>query len=92
LVAVAIGKLDALVFAVGIFLGVFVFGDILFPVIKGFYYSGDMGKITLPDWLGINAGVVAFGVVVIAVAAFWLAEKAEKKWDPYKNMKSSDES
>lgn len=68
----------------------FVFGDILFPIIENFYYTGNMGKVTLPDWLGMNAGVVAFFVVIMAVGAFWLAEKAERQWDPYKNMKSED--
>lgn len=77
-------------FAIGIFLGVFVFGDLLFPVIQKFYYSGNMGKVTLPDWLGVNAGVVAFVIVIVAVAAFWLAEKAEREWDPYKNLKSKN--
>ncbi len=91
MVAVAIGKLDAVFFAIGIFLGVYVFGDILYPFIEKFYLSGNMGKITLPDWLGVNAGVVAFFIVVMAVGAFWLAEKAEREWDPYKKYTSEKE-
>lgn len=88
MVAVAIGKLDALFFALGIFIGVFIFGDLLYPVIEKFYFSGSMDKITLPAWLHVNAGLVAFAVVVIGVGSFWLAEKAERDWDPYKRFQS----
>ena len=73
---------------IGVFLGVFVFGEILFPLIEGFYYSGNLGKVTLPDWLGIKSGVVALFVVIVAIAAFWLAEKTERDWQPYSKLES----
>ncbi len=88
--AVAIGKLDALMFAIGIMLGTLVFGDILFPYIKDFYYSGSLGRFTLNELLGWNTGVVAFVVVVIAVVSFWLSERAERSFHPYRNLRSPE--
>ena len=87
--AVAIGKLDALMFVIGVALGSLVFGDMLYPFIKDFYLSGNLGKLTLPEWLGWNAGVVAFLIVIMAVGSFWLSEKAECSFHPYKNMRSN---
>ena len=34
--------------------------------------------MTLPDWLGVPAGVVVFAVVLMALFMFWGAEKLEK--------------
>ena len=40
--------------------------------------SGFAGRLTLPDWLGVPAGVVVFAVVLMALFMFWGAEKLEK--------------
>jgi len=47
-----------------------------------------MGKITLPELFSLNAGVVAFIIIIIALVSFWLAEKVERDWDPYKSLRS----
>ena len=79
LVAAAIGKIDALLFMVGILIGIFGFG-VAVPRFQKFYLSGALGALTIPQWLNFNPGVVAFVVTVIALAAFWAAEKSEGKW------------
>ena len=79
LVAAAIGKIDALLFMVGILIGIFGFGAAV-PRFQKFYLSGALGALTIPQWLNLNPGVVAFAVTVIALAAFWAAEKSEGKW------------
>jgi hypothetical protein len=81
-VAAAIGKLDALFFIIGIFLGIFVFGAEL-PHFSSFNVSGSMGALTLPLWLDVNVGLIVLGVVVIAVGAFWAAERCESSWDSF---------
>jgi uncharacterized protein len=81
-VAVAIGKIDALLFAVGIVVGIFFFG-LSFPDIKAFNLSGHLGNLTLPTWLNVNTGIVALGVVVMAIVAFWAAEKSEGSWNVF---------
>ena len=78
--AVAIGKIDALLFAFGIVAGIFLFG-VSFPAISDFNSSGHLGSLTLPTWLNVNTGIVVLGVVVMAVVAFWAAEKSEGKWN-----------
>lgn len=77
--AAATGKVDALFFIAGIFLGIFLFG-VSVPHFSRFNLSGAMGALTLPTWLDLNAGIVAFAVVLIALGAFWAAEKSEGSW------------
>ncbi|HVP55550.1 MAG TPA: YeeE/YedE thiosulfate transporter family protein [Candidatus Eisenbacteria bacterium] len=78
-VAAAIGKIDGLLFIVGILIGIFGFGGAVSHFQK-FYLSGALGPLTIPQWLNVNAGVVAFAVAMIALGAFWAAEKCEGKW------------
>ncbi len=78
-VAAAIGKLDALFFIAGIFIGIFLFGAAE-PGFARFNASGSLGPLTLPLWLNVNTGVVVLGVVLVAVAAFWASEMSEGRW------------
>ena len=85
--AIAIGKLDAIVFSFGIFIGIFIFSEV-FPFIQDFYSSENMGNITIGEMLGISNKLFTFILVIIAVAAFyvtWLIEKKVRKTiTPYK--------
>ncbi len=76
--AISIGKIDGLVFTVGLYLGIFIFSE-SFPLFKGFYNSGNLGHVTLTDVTGINAAWFAFAFVIIALAAFWVTMLIEKK-------------
>jgi uncharacterized protein len=78
-VAVAIGKIDALLFALGIFAGSFIFEEAV-PYFSAFYHSGSRGALTLPQWLNWNAGIVVFLIVAVALGAFWVSEKCEGPW------------
>ncbi len=49
--------------------GVFVFGE-MFPLLKGFFESGDLGRLTLPQALHLPYGVVVLLVVLMAVGGF----------------------
>ena len=81
-VATVSGKLDGLIFLVGMVVGSFVFGEI-FPALEKFYSSGSMGQVTLPQVLGIQSGIIALAVVLMAVVAYWIVEKVEVKFgDP----------
>jgi hypothetical protein len=79
-VAVAIGKIDAALFILGVFLGIFVFGAAV-PYFSHFNISGALGALTLPVWLNVNAGIVALAVVLMALGAFWAAERSEGRWN-----------
>lgn len=78
MVAVATGKIDAMVFVSGMFFGTLIFGE-MFPLIENFFNSGDMGTITLPAYLNMPYGLVVFLVVLMAIGAFAAAEWGEKK-------------
>jgi rhodanese-related sulfurtransferase len=41
-----------------------------------------MGRFLLPEWLGISTGLTVLLIVVMALGAFWLAEKAERVFGP----------
>jgi uncharacterized protein len=76
--AIAIGKIDGLIFTVGLYLGIYIF-SISFPLFSDFYYSENMGNVTLMDVTGISAQWFAFGFVVIALTAFWVTMFIEKR-------------
>jgi uncharacterized protein len=78
MVAVATGKLDAMVFVVGMIFGILVFGE-MFPGIENFFNSDFMGTVTLPSFFKLSYGLVVFLVVLMAVGAFTAAEWGEKK-------------
>jgi uncharacterized membrane protein YedE/YeeE len=78
-VATVSGKLDGLVFIVGMILGSLLFAW-LFPLFEGLYSAGSMGAITLPDILRLQSGLIAFFVCLMAVCAFWFVEKVEQKF------------
>ncbi len=77
-VAASTGRIDAVIYLLGVMAGIFVFGEI-FPLIEGFYYSSNMGRVFLPDYLGMSYGMIVFLVVLMAVGAFAVAEWGEKK-------------
>ncbi len=76
--AIAIGKLDGLVFTIGLYLGIFVFSE-AFPLFESFYYSGNLGNVTLTDITGIDARWFALAFTFVALAAFWGTMFIEKK-------------
>jgi len=40
-------------------------------------FAGYMGRVTIPEWLGLPYGVVVVGVVLMALFMFWGAEQLE---------------
>lgn len=77
LVSAATGKLDGLFFVVGGLFGIFLFGETV-----GFYEtwwnSSFMGRFTLMDLFNTSTGVIVVGVVIMALAAFFMAEQSER--------------
>ncbi len=78
-VSFATGKLDGFVYILGVMFGIFVFGEI-FPFITDFYYSTNMGSVTLPQFFHLSYGMVVFLVVIMALGAFAAAEWSERKF------------
>lgn len=77
--AASIGKIDALVFIGGLFIGILVFAE-GYPLWEGFFKSGFKGIPKLSESLGMSDGLLAFGVIVAAIGMFYVGEWAEKKF------------
>lgn len=77
LVAASTGKLDGVFFVLGALLGVAAFGEVVPRFWTFFQTSGDLGRFTLADWLGLPTVVVVFLVACMAVFMFWGAERLE---------------
>ncbi|MBC8320372.1 MAG: YeeE/YedE family protein [Bacteroidetes bacterium] len=76
--AAAIGKIDGVVFAGGVLLGIFIFSE-LFPFYEDFYVANNLGNVTIGEMIGVSNEVVAFAFVVIAIVAFYVTSIIEKK-------------
>ena len=77
--AASIGKIDAMVFIGGLFIGIFIFAE-GYPLWEGFYKAKFMGIPTLSQVLGLKDGVVVLGVILAAMGMFWVGEWAESKF------------
>jgi uncharacterized protein len=76
--AAAIGKIDAMVFIVGSFLGIFIFAE-GFPLFESFYKAQPWGFVRVFDSLGMSQGLFAFLLTAVAVGAFWFTQIIENK-------------
>jgi hypothetical protein len=77
--ATATGRVDGLVYLLGILAGIFAFAE-AYPLLKGLYLSGAGVAMTLPATFGLPYGVVVFAVVLMAVGGFYGAGLLEKKF------------
>lgn len=77
-VATATGRIDGLVFVLGLAAGTLGFA-LAFPLLKGLSTAGGIGTKTLPQALGVPWGILVFVVVLMAVGGFMGATWVEKK-------------
>ena len=75
----AIGKIDAMIFIAGLFIGVLIFAE-GYPLWEELYNASFLGYPKISQALGLSDGVLAFGVILAALAMFWIGEWAEKKF------------
>ena len=78
-VAAATGRIDGLFVLFGLFAGMVGCGLVL-PRFANFYTSSARDAWTLPDLLDLPQGVVVAGVVVLALIAFAVAERVERRF------------
>lgn len=76
--AAAIGKIDALIFIVGAFLGVIIFAE-GYPLFKPLYMAANLGIPRFHETLGISQNIFAFIMVLLALGAFFIASIVENK-------------
>lgn len=74
----AIGKIDAIVFSVGMAAGILLFGQ-FYPQFENFYNSTYLGNITVTETLGIPVSLFMIILIIVALAAFFVADLVQKK-------------
>ena len=77
--AASIGKIDAMVFMGGIFLGIILFIE-GYPAWEGVYKAHFIGYPKISSILNLSDGILAFLVIVAAIVMFWIGEWTEKKF------------
>jgi len=83
--AASIGKLDALAFIGGMFIGILIFTE-GYPLWDGFYNAQFMGSPVISEMIGTSRGFLTLLIILVALGMFWVGEWAEKKFarDDYK--------
>jgi len=83
--AASIGKLDALAFIGGMFIGILIFTE-GYPLWEGFYNANFMGSPVISEMIGTSRGFLTLIIILAALGMFWVGEWAEKKFarDDYK--------
>lgn len=76
--AASIGKIDAMVFIGGVFVGVLIFNE-GYPLFEPLYKSAYWGSPRIFDTLGMSQNIFAFLMVAVALLAFWFTLKIENK-------------
>lgn len=82
LVAAANLKIDGLLFAVGVLVGIWGFGFTIADLDAFWQESGNFGRFTLPDWLGLPLPWVVVLVVMLALSFFAAGEWIERRVTP----------
>jgi uncharacterized protein len=76
IVATMSGKIDALFFIVGIFLGGLVF-TMGYDVVASFHTSTYLGRVLLHEYFGLPSAVVVLAVVLFAVGSLYAVGRIE---------------
>jgi hypothetical protein len=77
-VAAATGRLDGLAVMAGLALGVLTFHE-GFSVAHPIYDAAPLGPVTLPGALGLSPGIVVCLIVLMALAAFGVAHRFDRR-------------
>ena len=78
LVATATGKIDGMVFVVGVLVGTWTFGQTVPTYWSSWNHWGFMGRLTLHDLLGVPKHWLVLGIVLMALSWFVGAELLER--------------
>jgi len=77
-VAAATGRTDGAGVLLGMCAGIFVFGE-FYTQLQGFYNATPLGEVTLPELLGVSRGAVVFAITFMALGAFHVAGRLERR-------------
>jgi hypothetical protein len=75
---VAIGKIDAMVFTAGMFVGILLFSE-AFPLISGLYDGNAMGPVKVYETLNMSSGLFVLLLIIVALVAFIVTAMIQKR-------------
>jgi hypothetical protein len=78
LCAVAIGKIDGLVFTAGLLIGIFIFSE-SYPLWEGLYNANNMGSVKITEILNISDNLFIFLFAMVALVAFFVTALINKR-------------
>jgi len=76
--SIAIGKIDAMVYILGIMIGVFIFSE-FYTFFQPIYEGSYLGNITVVDYFGVNPYWFIFILSIVAIIAFFFADMISKR-------------
>ncbi len=79
--AAAIGKIDAWVYMIGMFIGIFIFAQ-GYPLIEGLYKKADLGDVRVFESLGVTENLMIFAMIIITLGSFFVAYLVKRKVKP----------
>jgi uncharacterized membrane protein YedE/YeeE len=88
--AAATGKIDAIVFIIGVLGGIFGF-IFSYDAWEGLRKSGNMGNVNITEWLGINEGAFIFIFVVVAAVTFVIFQRWQDHWKDKMSQEDIDD-
>ncbi|MDD3875089.1 MAG: rhodanese-like domain-containing protein [Bacteroidales bacterium] len=88
LAAAVIGKIDAMVFIAGMFIGVFLFGA-FYPVFEPLHLGNNLGNVFIYDTLGISQSWFLFFLIMMALMAFVITQLIEDNSTKFKELLNS---
>lgn len=78
---VAIGKIDAMFFTLGLFIGIFLFSE-MYGLFEGIFNDSNMGGAFIYDLIGIKqtvfAALLIFAAIGMFIGATWVEKKVKK--------------
>lgn len=78
LCAVGIGKIDGIVFTIGLFMGILIFSE-SFLWLQPLYENSFLGYVTLDETLNISPYLIIFVFTLLALLAFYLSDLVRKR-------------
>jgi hypothetical protein len=78
-VAVATGKVDGMVYAGGLLVGMFLYGESS-SILEPFVNSSSMGQLTIHEYFNLPHISVVIAVIAMALGGFYGATLLEKKF------------
>jgi rhodanese-related sulfurtransferase len=70
LVAISTLKVDGMFFGCGLIAGIFAFGETA-AIVEPFWNSSFLGRLTLPEVMGLPTGVMVTLIIGMAIFVFW---------------------